>query len=96
MKRNKLSEIKRVRLEAFLRSLKGHIFSVEFTKKDNTKRVMNARLSVSKSVKGTGKPNGFSTPCIKVYDMQKQAYRQINLSTVKKLRANGVEYKVVS
>jgi hypothetical protein len=94
MRKQKLPIIKRVRLEGFIRKLGGKIFTVEFTKKDRTKRKMNARLSVSKFVKGTGRSNGLSTPCIKVFDMQKHAYRQVNLNTVSSIKANGQSFKV--
>jgi hypothetical protein len=86
--------IKRVRLEGFIRKLRGKIFTVEFIKKDKSKRKMNARISVTKYVKGTGKPNGLSTSCIKVFDMQKHAYRQVNLETVSSIVAGGITYKV--
>lgn len=93
-RKKKLPIISRVRLEGFIRQLKGKIFTVEFIKKDDTKRVMNARLGVTAFVKGTGKPNGKGTSSIKVYDMQKQAYRQINLETVTSIRAEGKSYEV--
>ena len=86
--------IKRVRLEGYIQKLGGKIFTVEFIKKDKTKRKMNARLSVTKYVKGTGRPNGTSTSCIKVFDMQKHAYRQINLETVTSIASGGMKYKV--
>jgi hypothetical protein len=86
--------IKRVRLEGFIRKLGGKIFTVEFIKKDKSKRKMNARISVTKYVKGTGKPNGLSTSCIKVFDMQKHAYRQVNLETVSSIASGGIKYKV--
>lgn len=90
----KLPIIKRVRLEGFIRKLDGKIFTVEFTKQDKTKRVMNARLSVKKYVKGTGHPSGLHTPSIKVFDMQKQAYRHINLETVTSIKSGGKKYQV--
>ena len=94
MRKKKLPVISRVRLEGFIRRLKGKIFTVEFIKKDKTKRVMNARLGVTSFVKGTGKPNGLGSSSIKIYDMQKQAYRQINLETVTAIRAEGNSYTV--
>lgn len=93
-KKVKTRIIKRVRLEGYIRRLNGKIFTVNFIKKDKTKRKMNARTSVTKYVKGTGKPNGLSTSCIKVFDMQKHAYRQINLATVTSIKAEGITYKV--
>ena len=94
MRKKKLPNIKRVRLEGFIRRLDGKIFTVDFIKKDKTKRTMNARLSVKKFVKGTGHANGLHTSCIKVFDMQKHAYRQINLETVTSIKALGKKFKV--
>lgn len=60
---------------------KGKIFTVTFTKKDGTTRVMNCRLGVTKHLKGgesTLNPNEYIT----VYDMQNKGYRAINRSTI--------------
>jgi len=98
VKSRKLPIVRRVKLEGFIRRLDGKIFTVEFTKQDKTKRVMNARMSVTKFIKDAPKrrvtPNGVHTSSIKVYDMQKAAYRQINLETVTKISAVGKTFKV--
>lgn len=68
-------------------SSNGKIFSVEFIKKDGTKRLMNCRLGVTKHLKGgasTLDPNQFIT----VYDLQSQGYRAINVDTF--LNVKGV------
>ena len=60
---------------------KGKIFTVTFTKKDGTTRVMNCRLGVTKHLKGgesTLNPNEYIT----VYDMQNKGYRAINRNTI--------------
>jgi hypothetical protein len=60
---------------------KGKIFTVTFTKKDGTIRVMNCRLGVTKHLKGgesTLNPNEYIT----VYDMQNKGYRAINRQTI--------------
>jgi len=60
---------------------KGKIFTVTFTKKDGTTRVMNCRLGVTKHLKGgesTLNPNEYIT----VYDMQNKGYRAINRQTI--------------
>jgi hypothetical protein len=59
----------------------GKIFSVEFVKKDGTKRLMNCRLGVTKHLKGgssTLDPNKFIT----VYDLQSEGYRAINKESI--------------
>ena len=65
----------------------GKIFSVEFIKKDGTRRLMNCRLGVTKHLKGgtsTLDPNQFIT----VYDLQSQGYRAINVDTI--LNVKGI------
>lgn len=101
-RKKKLPVVRRVKLDTFIHRLGDQIFTVDFTKQNGDKRTMNARLKVkSKLVKaklGQPKkrmtPNGVHTPSIKVFDMQKQAYRQINLETVTGIRANGMTFKV--
>jgi hypothetical protein len=64
---------------------KGKIFTVEFTKKDGTIRIMNCRLGVTKYLKGgssTLDPNKFIT----VYDMQSKGYRAINKDAILAVR----------
>lgn len=59
----------------------GKIFSVEFIKKDGTKRLMNCRLGVTKHLKGgssTLDPEKFIT----VYDLQSEGYRAINKESI--------------
>ena len=66
---------------------KGKIFGVTFIKKDGTTRNMTARLGVRKDLKGIGL--SFSPDernLIVVFDMQKKAYRMVNLSTIISIR----------
>ena len=60
---------------------KGKIFSVTFRKKDGSTRVMNARLGVTKHLKG-GESNLNPNQYITVYDMQNKGYRAINRATI--------------
>lgn len=59
----------------------GKIFSVEFIKKDGSRRLMNCRLGVTKHLKG-----GISTldadRFITVYDLQSKGYRAIDKKTI--------------
>ncbi len=74
---------------------RSKIFSVLFTKKDGTKRKMNARLDVKKDIKGVGlkyKPEDFNY--IIAYDMIKKAYRTININTLEQLTLNKKEYHI--
>ena len=73
----------------------GKIFSAVFTKKDGEKRTMVCRQGVAKYVKGVGlkfKPEERSL--IGVFDMQKEAYRFINLDTLEKIKIKGTEYEI--
>ena len=60
---------------------KGKIFTVTFTKKDGTTRVMNCRLGVTKHLKG-GESTLNPSEYITVYDMQNKGYRAINRQTI--------------
>ena len=68
------------------------IFSVEFIKKDGSVRTMTARLNVKKGVKGTGMAyDPIEKGLLPVWDMQKNAFRMINLKAVTKLQIKGEE-----
>lgn len=84
-------------IERFREFVGNGIFTVVFVKKDGTLRVMNARLNVSKYVKGTApevtakrRETLTAQNMIGVYEMPKNQYRTINLNTVRSLSANGV------
>lgn len=76
-----------------LRQLVGSkIFTVEFIKKDGTLRVMNCRLDVKKHLKGgTMNHDPKVLNHIVVFDMQKAAYRTINVNTLVKIKFEGKE-----
>ena len=66
---------------------KGKIFGVTFIKKDGTVRNMTARLGVKKHLTGVGLSfNPEERNLIVVFDMQKKAYRMVNLSTILSIR----------
>jgi len=73
----------------------GRIFSATFIKKDGTERRINARRGVSKGVKGQGMSfDPASKGLLVVFDMQKLAYRMINLFTLKQININGKQIKL--
>jgi hypothetical protein len=80
-------------LKQFLSNInENQIFSVQFIKKDGTVRDMVARLHVKKGVKGVGLAfNPFEKGLLPVFDMQKQAFRMINLKTIKRVKSDGQE-----
>ena len=71
----------------------GKIFSVTFTKKDGTLRDMIARSGVKKHLKTDGTPSTTShiPKYFTVFDMQKEAYRNINVETICKFKC-GVQF----
>jgi hypothetical protein len=74
-----------------LRELVGenNIFTVDFIKKDGSLRKMNCRLGVKKHLKGGElKYNPTEKNLLPVFDMEKQSYRMINVSTIKEIRYN--------
>jgi len=75
--------------EEIINLVGNKFFTISFVKKDGTLRKMNARLGVTKHLKGGKKsynPDDFNY--LTVYDLQKKGYRTINLSTIKKVKAN--------
>lgn len=66
-----------------IKKTNGKIFSVTFVKKDGTIRKMTARLGVKKDIKGVGLSfDPTAKQLVVVFDMQKRAYRMINLQTI--------------
>lgn len=71
------------------------IFSVDFVKKDGSLRKMIARLGVKKHLHGgTLKYNAEEKSLLPVFDMEKQAYRMVNISTIQEIRFNGEKIKL--
>lgn len=79
----------------------GRIFSATFTKKDFTRRLINARLGVKYERKTDRKEpynphkKGMLFDYIKVYDMTKKDFRTINLKTLDSLSINKNKYIVL-
>ena len=79
-----------------IRNSNGKIFSVKFVKKDGSLRDMNCRLGVVKYVKGIGRkfdPADYAL--VGVYDLQKEAYRMINLNKLLMLKMEGMTYHTI-
>jgi len=83
------------KLAAFIRRKAGKtIFRCTFTKRTtNEQRVMVCRLEVAKDIKGVGMGyDPAKADLITVWDMQKHAYRMINLQAVTELKIRGKVY----
>lgn len=76
---------------------KGKMFDITFQKKDGTIRRMNARTQVKKGVTGAGlKFNPREKGLIPVFDVQKDGFRMINLSSLRSLRIDRKKYIIRS
>ena len=90
-----MTRINRKKLLELIRENKSNIFSVVFLKKDGTIRRMICRLGVKKYVNGKGlKYDPIERGLLGVFDMQKEAYRMVNLNTISNIKMKGVEYYV--
>ncbi len=76
-------------IESVLKATQGKFFTVVFVKKDGTTRIMNARLGVSKHLKG-GQSTLDPAQYLTVYDMQSEGYRAVNLATIISVTCGGV------
>lgn len=78
-----------------IKDTRGKFFTVTFTKKDGSKRVMNARLGVKAYLKGGDLPyNPEDKGLIPVFDVQKKEYRMVNINTISHLKIGNNDYDV--
>ena len=88
--------IDRDKAKELINQSNGRIFSAVFIKKDNTHRLMNARIKVNYKPKTDRskpyEPSKYNLLC--VYDMQKKAYRMININTLQTLILNKRMYNI--
>ncbi len=80
---------------ALIDSAGSSMFTVEFTKKDGSHRVMNCMKGVKKHLKGgdlryTPSDHGL----VPVYDLLNKGYRMISKDSLVALRINGKNYKI--
>lgn len=98
-----MKNIKRNEVVKMISDLKaGTIYSVLFTKKDGSERLMNSIKGTSKGVKGEGlRFDASAKQLLPVYDLQlakaspdapEKAWRMVNLLTIKELRCNKEHY----
>lgn len=80
-----------------LREFLGNkIFSAEFIKKNGEKRRIHCRLGVKKYTNGKGLSyNQDNYNYLTVYDLQKKAYRTLNVDTLLKVTAKNKNYLVL-
>ena len=92
----KISRAKSVEL---LKGSKGKFFTVTFTKKDGSERILNGRVGVYKSkhapLTGEGMkydPDDYGL--VTVFDAQQKAYRMVTTNTIRELTVDGETYTV--
>ena len=87
--------VKREALRALIESADNKPYEVDFIKSDGSKRHMRAQQGVKHNLKG-----GVNTveredrPYLVTFDVDKEEYRTINLSTVFHLKIDDVDYEV--
>lgn len=87
-------------LRELVKATKGRIAMVEFTKKNGELRKMKCRIEVKKDinpdaricVNGTSNTKAHLKEYMSVYDMEKKAWRSINLDTVKSIHCGDIQY----
>lgn len=90
-----MSKVEIINCLEIIKKSGGTFFSVLFVKKDGSLREMVARLGVTKGVKGVGRSYNEIKKfnLLTVWDVQKKAFRRIQLGTIKELKVRGVEIK---
>ena len=90
-----MKKISRKDILQLIKDNKGTIFSVVFLKKDGSIRHMTCRFGVKKHLKGGElRFDPLERAMLVVFDMQKEAYRMINLETISNINMKGIEYYV--
>lgn len=91
-----MKTINKHKAKELIKESKGLIFSAIFIKKDNTHRLINARLGTHYKSK-TGRPAPYKADnfnLLPVYDMRLKAFRMLNLNTTLSLSINKTKYKI--
>lgn len=91
-----MKKVSKTKVESLIKSTNGRYFGATFIKKDGTKRVVNARLGVTKFLKGgVNKVVKASNDYVTVFDRHKGQYITVNMATLINLTVRGEHYKVV-
>ncbi len=83
-----LKTLTRSKVGELLERQGDRIFTVHFVKQDGTLREMNARF-LKDHTRARYINGGTHHNCLTVWDMKKEAFRQITLSTVSMVKAQG-------
>ena len=78
-------------VDEFKKTVGGKFFTVEFTKKDGSTRILNGRLGVKKHLRGGRiRYNASEKGNIIVYDTVEKDYRSFKLANLKALKCGKV------
>lgn len=91
-----MTTINKERAKELINKSNGRIFSAVFIKKDQTHRLMNARLGKHYKSK-TGKAAPYKAKefdLLPVYDMKIKAFRMLNFNTLLTLSINKNTYSI--
>lgn len=73
----------------------GKIFSVTFTKKDNTEKTLTCRTGVKSYTSGKGaKYDAAALGYTTVWDLPGKSYKNVNNQTISGLKIRGEQFKV--
>jgi len=92
-------EISKAQARDIIKGSGGQFISVTFTKKNGEVRDLNGRMGVYKSkhapLTGQGlayNPNDYGL--VGIFDVQKRAYRMVNINTLSQLKMGGKTYQI--
>lgn len=85
-----------INAEQFREIVGNKFFCVQFLKKSGEVRNMNARLGVTKFLRGGQDSTQHIDKYINVYENKDTFYKKVNMETVQQLTANGTTYIVGS
>lgn len=93
-KRNgvKRVSLSRTKAKELMQNSKGHFFTVEFIKKDNTLRKLNGQYM--KDQKNSSSNYILLKEASKLKAKDKEPIRNVNLNTLRYLKINGIEYNI--
>lgn len=81
-------------LRKLVDSTNGKIFHVEFYKADGSLRTMQARIGVTKHLRGGVDTTAHKPEICTVFDIAIGEYRKFNLTKVKRLTCGEIKYEV--
>jgi hypothetical protein len=90
-----VENIKRTKVEGFLRALGDSMFGIDYIKKDGTPRSLTGRLDVAPLKGGKNKVEANDRSYMTVFDVLKREYRTVDVDTASRIRVDGKVYDIV-